>query len=71
MTVYISSLPIIINKVNIIFPISGICAKLLAGPMFPMPGPMPAIQVATELLAVFPSSPIVIIMKVPIMNVIK
>ena len=36
---------------------SGRWAKLLTGPTVPIPGPIPAIQVATELLAVSPSIP--------------
>lgn len=47
------------------------CAKLEAGPTVPMPGPIPAIAVAAELAAVFPSSPVNERIMLPVANIIK
>ena len=47
---------------------SGRWAKLLAGPTVPIPGPIPAMQVATELPAVFRSIPVPIRNKLPVIK---
>jgi hypothetical protein len=64
-TVIISSLPIIISRLRITFAASGIPEKLLRGPTAPRPGPIPAIQVATELEAVTGSTPVITTIIVP------
>jgi hypothetical protein len=63
--VIISSLPIIISILNTTLLISGIWAKLLPGPTRPIPGPIPAMHVATELEAVIGSTPVITIIIVP------
>jgi len=50
---------------------SGIWAKLLIGPTIPIPGPIPAMQVATELEAVSGSTPVIITRSVPRININK
>ena len=70
-TVYISSRPKIIMAVRTNFPKSVKCAKLLTGPTDPMPGPMPAMHVATELVEVAASSPVKYISSEPIKNIRK
>ena len=49
--------------------ISGKCAKLLIGPTVPSPGPIPAMQVITELAAVRLSTPVAATKTVPTMNI--
>lgn len=64
-TVIISSLPIIISRLNTTLLASGKFAKLLEGPTLPRPGPIPAIQVAAELDAVIRSTPVITTITVP------
>jgi hypothetical protein len=68
-TVIISSLPIIIKRLNMTLPVSGIIEKLLIGPTLPSPGPMPAIEVAAELEAVTGSTPVNTSKTVPMIKI--
>ena len=70
-TVYISNLPISIRNESKTFPAPGKWAKLLIGPTVPIPGPIPAIQVATELKDVFPSRPMAINNMLPVRKINK
>jgi hypothetical protein len=68
-TVIISNLPIIIRRLKTTLLISGKPEKLLIGPTVPSPGPIPAIQVATEVEADIRSNPEATIITVPVMNI--
>ena len=67
-TVIISSLPRIMIKLRAILLIAGIAEKLLIGPTVPNPGPIPAMQVATELADVRGSAPFMAMKRVPATN---
>ena len=68
---YISNLPISIKSDSTILATSVRWAKLAAGPTVPIPGPIPAIAVATELAAVSPSNPVKARIMLPIINITK
>jgi hypothetical protein len=55
----------IMRMLRITFAASGRPEKLLMGPTAPRPGPMPAMQVATELEAVMGSTPVITTIIVP------